>query len=371
ICQDGRITAVAATAVIPNGCPSIDLQGLHVYPGLIDAGTTVGLTEIGKVAETHDFAEVGQFQPDLQAGVAINPDSELIPVARTGGITTALIRPTGGVIAGQASIMQLAGWTAPEMVRVLSAGLQIHWPGVHDNAEQFQQLRRWIKDARIYDSARSAAPEAGGIPRLVDPRYEALRPYVRGERPIFIEAHSLQHLSEALKFAKLEKLNIVLCGATDAWKLAAEIHAAEIPVIVGPVMRAPISEHDPFDAPYANPGRLHEAGVRFCIRSDNAANSRNAPFEAGMAVAYGLPEEAALRSVTLSAAETLGIADECGSISVGKKADLVILDGSPLQVTSQVKGVVVAGKPFRPESRQTRLYEKYRQRLHPHAAAMP
>lgn len=363
LCDGGKIVAVGTDIELPADCPVIDVSGLQVYPGLIDSGTTLGLTEIGKVVETHDYDETGAFQPDLQAGVAINPDSELIPVTRAGGITTAFIRPTTGVIAGQASVMQLAGWTAPEMVRVLNAGLQINWPGYHDNREQFDQLRDWLKAARVYDAARQAPVGEGEPSALVDPRYEALRPYVRGELPLFIEAHSRQHLSEALAFARQEKLRIVLCGASDAWKLASEIQTADVPVIVGPTMRAPMSDFDPFDATYANPGRLHEAGVRFCIRSDNASNSRNAPFEAGMAVAYGLPAEAALRSVTLSAAEILGIAGQTGSITPGKLADLVILDGSPLQVTSQVKGVVIAGQPFRPESRQTRLAEKYQQRL--------
>lgn len=361
--EDGQISRVGNEPAIPADIPVINLQGLHVYPGLIDAGTTVGITEIGKVVETHDYDETGLFQPDLRAGVAINPDSELIPVARAGGITTAMIRPTSGIISGQSSVMQLAGWTAPEMVLVDACGLQVHWPTGKDNKDQIQQLRDWLKEARVYDAARSAAADAGGIDRLVDPRYEALRPYVCGEKPIFIEAQTHQSLSEALQFAQLEKVKIVLCGASDAWKIAAELKTREIPVIVGPVMREPTSEFDPYDATYANPGHLHDAGVKFAIRSDNAANSRNAPFEAGIAVAFGLPEEAALRSVTLSAAEILGIADQCGSITPGKRADLVILDGSPLQVTSQVKGVIIAGQPFQPESRQTRLYEKYRQRV--------
>jgi imidazolonepropionase-like amidohydrolase len=361
--ENGRIVSVAPGESVPDGWPVVRLDGLHVYPGLIDAGTTVGLTEIGKVVETHDFAETGGFQPDLRAGVAINPDSELIPVARAGGITAALIRPTGGVITGQASVMQLGGWTAPEMVLVDAAGLVINWPGAHDRKESFEQLREWFRSARVYDAARTAAADAGGLDRLVDPRYEALRPYLNRQKRVLIEAHSRQHIAEALKFAELEKLDITITGGTDAWKLAKELKAADVPVIVGPVMRDPLDEFDPFDAPYANPGRLHEAGVRFCIRSDNAANSRNAPFEAGMAVAYGLPEEVGLRSVTLSAAEILGIADQTGSLKDGLRADLVILDGSPLQVTSQVKGVVIAGKPYRPTSRQTEFYDKYRRRL--------
>jgi imidazolonepropionase-like amidohydrolase len=359
--ENGKIASIAAGETVPEGWTAVRVDGLQLYPGLIDAGTTVGLTEIGKVAETHDFAETGLFQPDLVAGVAINPDSELIPVARAGGITTALIRPTGGVICGQASIMQTAGWTAPEMVLVNSVGMQIHWPGVKENAGQIEQLREWLQAARRYEAARTAQPPTA----TVDPRYEALRPIIRGERPLLVEAETHQHLAEVLKFAELEQVKVILCGATDAWKMADELKRRDVAVIVGPVMRKPIEEYDPFDAPYANAGRLHEAGVRFCIRSNNAANSRNAPFEAGMAVAYGLPAEAALRSITLGAAEILGIADRCGSLTAGKRADLVILDGSPLQVTAQVKGVIVAGQPHRPESRQTRLYEKYRARLQP------
>lgn len=363
----GRITGVTEENAAPDGYAAVHVEGLHVFPGLIDAGTQVGLTEIGKVVETHDFAETGSFQPDLRAGVAINPDSELIPVTRAGGVTAALIRPTGGVMSGQASVMQTAGWTAPDMVLVDAAGLQINWPSARDRKEQFEQLRSWLHAAKDYDAARSA----GGNDRLADPRYEALRPYVRGEKPVFIEAESEQHLAEALQFAQQEKLKIILCGATDAWKVADRIKKQNIPVIVGQVMRKPIEEYDPFDAPYANPGRLHEAGVAFCIRSNNPANSRNVAFEAGMAVAYGLPPEVGLRSVTLSAAEVLGIADRCGSITTGKRADLVILDGSPLQVTSQIKGVVVGGKPFAPESRQTQLHEKYRRRLHEMQAPPP
>ncbi|MEO1997212.1 MAG: amidohydrolase family protein, partial [Planctomycetaceae bacterium] len=147
------------------------------------------------------------------------------------------------------------------------------------------------------------------------------------------------------------------------WKVAQQLKTRDIAVIVGPVMRAPIQSWDPSDAPYANPGRLYEAGVRFCIRSDNSSNSRNAPFEAAMAVAFGLPEAEALKSVTLGAAQVLGIDKQVGSLEVGKRANLVILDGSPLQITSQVKGVFVAGRPFRPVSRQTRFYNRYRKRL--------
>jgi imidazolonepropionase-like amidohydrolase len=180
---------------------------------------------------------------------------------------------------------------------------------------------------------------------------------------VLIEAHSRQAIVEAIEFAEAQKLTPIITGGTNAWKVAQQLKTRDIAVIVGPVMRAPIQSWDPSDAPYANPGRLYEAGVRFCIRSDNSANSRNAPFEAAMAVAFGLPEDEALKSVTLGAAQVLGIDKQVGSLEVGKRANLVILDGSPLQITSQVKGVFVAGRPFRPVSRQTRFYNRYRKRL--------
>ncbi len=365
IVEDGRITAIGEEVKVPTGARVIDGSGLHVTPGLIDAGTTLGLIEIRKVQETHDYAEGGLLQPDLRAGVAVNPDSELFPVARAGGITMALIRPTGGVISGQASLIRLAGWTAPEMTEQLEAGLQIIWPRGSSAKSQIKALKELLELGRIYQAAREAAKDDESAPGpIVDPRMEALLPYLKRERPVFIEADSRQRIAEALLFAEEENLRIVITGGTDAWKLAEELKAREVPVIVGPVMTAPQESHDPFDAPYANAGRLHAAGVKFCIRSDNASNSRNAPFEAAMAVAWGLPEAIGLRAVTLSAAEILGVAEEVGSLTVGKRANLVIADGSPLQITSQIKGVFIDGVPYPPVSRQTRFYERYRGRLH-------
>ncbi len=405
--EGGQIAAVgSATLAIPEGYAVLEATGLHVYPGLIDAGTAVGLIEIAKVRETSDLSEIGQFQPDLRAGIAINPDSELIPVARAGGITSVLALPSGGanmtgagrssasgVITGQASVVQLAGWTMPEMVQNMEAGLHINWPGGKERKQPVEELKRWLKEARLYEVGRSlrgrnqesevrsqkeevekpvdaAAPPAinpqpSTINQITDPRYEALLPYVRGEKTVFIEADTKQEIVEALKFAEQEKLKIVLCGVTDGWKVADQIKAAGVPVIVGPVMRKPVEEYDPFDAPYANAGRLHEAGVKLCFRSDTASNSRNVPFEAAQAVAYGLPADVALRSVTLTSAEILGTADRIGSVTVGKQANLILTDGSPLQLTTQIKGILIQGQPFQPESRQTRFYEKYRARLKP------
>ena len=361
--RDGKITAMGKQIALHQDIKIVNARGLHVYPGMIDAGTTLGLVEINKVSETHDYSESGNYHPDLRAGIAINPDSELLPVARAGGITTILVRPTGGIIAGQSSLVKLEGWTAPEMVTNYEAGLQINWPTGGDAKKRIDELKDFLKEARLYLKLRKQSAENNQTGPITDPRYESLKPYLNRTKPTFIEANNRKQIAEALLFAEEENLKMILTGGGDAWKLASELKARNIPVIIGPVLRSPVESYDPFDAPYANPGRLYAAGVKFCIRSQRAYNSRNAPFEAAMAVAYGLPEAEALKAVTLSAAQILGVDNNIGSLAVGKQATLIITDGSPLQQTTHIKGIFINGKPFAPESRQTRFYERYRKRL--------
>ncbi len=361
IIADGKFVAVGKDVEITEGAAVIDVTGFELYPGLIDSGTTVGINEIRQVGVTQDFAESGTMQPDVRAGTAVNVDSELIPVARAGGVTTAFLRPAGMTVSGQYSLMQTSGWTSEEMVLDYEAGLSLDWP---QDEKRVAALKELLKEARLYDAIRSQ-PDGERPDVIQDPRYEALRPYLHGEKRVFIEADSRKAIAEALLFAEEEKLKIVITGGTDAWKLADELKTRDVPVIVGPTMRSPTDGWDPFDAPYTNPARLHEAGVLFCIRSDNASNSRNVSFEAGIAVAYGLPEEEALKAITLNAARVLGVEESLGSITTGKTANLIITDGSPLQHTTQIKGVFVAGRPHAPESKQTRLYERYLQRLEP------
>lgn len=365
-----HIAAVGADVAIPADVPVVDLTGFEIYPGLIDAGSILGLQEIGSLRETRDFSEGGPFQPDLRAGVGVNPDSELIPVARAGGITTTLVRPAGGLISGQSSLMQLAGWTVPEMIRDYEAALQISWPQGNDTQGAIEQLTKYLGEARTYIALRDKSKAAQVALPIADPRFEALEPYLAKRKKVHIEANSRRQIVEALQFAEKEQLAIVITGGQEAWKLAPELKRREVPVILGSIMEVPSEEYDTFDASYANAGRLFEAGVLFCIRSNasgtagfSASNARNAPFEAGVSVAYGLPEQEALRSVTLNAARILGVEQQLGSLAAGKIANFVVTDGTPLQPATQYRGVFINGKFHAPESRQTRFYQRYRARL--------
>jgi imidazolonepropionase-like amidohydrolase len=379
VIEQGRIRAVGqnGSVLIPPQAAIIPAEGLHLYPGMIDAGTILGLAELDSARETQDYREGGDFQPDLRAGVAVNPDSELIPVTRANGVTTVVVRPTGGVVAGQGALINLAGWTPREMTIVDPLALYIEFPaaprfslGDRDSSaftgrglakkqreEKIRRLKDLFAQALTYDEGR----KKGAGP--ANPRLDALVPYARGQKPVVIQAYRKAEITEALKLADELKLKMILSGATDAWRVADELKKRDIPVIVGPVMSLPADRDEPFDAAYSNAAKLHSAGVRFCIRTSGSSNTRNLPYEAAMTVAYGLPADEGLKAVTLSPAQILGVGDQLGTIDVGKRANLVLTTGDLLQVSSQVQAVFIDGKPLEPTSKQTRLYDRYRDRL--------
>lgn len=389
----GKITQVIRQP-LPGGIhPStrvIDVSGLHIYPGMIDAGTVLGLVEIDSARETNDSRDGGDFQPDLRASIGINPDSELIPVTRANGVTTAVTRPTGSLVPGQGALINLAGWVPAEMVVIDPISLHIEYPGAPTfrgfgpglpggdeespslrwrRDEKLNRLKELFETARRYDAAKKA-----GLNPVANPRLESLLPYARGEKPVVISADRKADILGALKLADDLKVKAVLAGGIEAWKVAGELKRRNVPVILGPVMAIPREAGERYDAAYASAAKLYEAGVTFCIRSAGSNNARNLPYEAAMAVAHGLPPEEGLKAVTLYPAEILGVADKFGTVEGGKRANLVIANGDVLQASTQVLGVFVDGRPYEPTSKQTRLYDKYRKRLDeakPGAAAGP
>lgn len=365
----------------PADAREVDCTGLHLYPGMIDAGTVLGLVEIDSARETNDSRDGGDFQPDLRASVGINPDSELIPVTRANGVTTALTRPTGSLLPGQGSLINLAGWVPAEMVVVDSLTLHIEYPseptvrGFNANPnvafesgnstaarfrreEKLTKLKELFETARRYDAAKKA-----GLPSQVNPRLESLIPYVRGEKPVVFAADRKADILGALKLADELKVKPIISGGLEGWKVADELKKRNVPVILGPVMSLPREMGEKYDAPMVAAAKLYEAGVRFCIRSPGSHNARNLPYEAAMAVSYGLPPEEGLKAVTLYPAEILGVADKFGTIEVGKRANLVIANGDVLQASTQVLSVFIEGRPYEPTSKQTRLFDKYEKRL--------
>ncbi|HLY08177.1 MAG TPA: amidohydrolase family protein [Planctomycetota bacterium] len=363
VMADGKIVSLYHVPGGPTGPPMIDATGLHVYPGMIDAHTSIGLSEIGSIAGTRDQSEIGLLQPDLRALSAVNPNSDLIEVTRANGITSALSRPSGGWISGQGAAIRLAGWTPAEMAIKEVCSLHVAIPRrPHDgdkpgdkkaDAEQpLKSIRAMFEDAKRYD------------PAVPDPRLEALQPYLRGELPVLFEADSIPQIRDALKLAADFGLKPVISGGEEAWKVAGLLAEKKVPVILAGVMGIPGESHDPADAQASSAAILAASGVRVAISSaeDYHGGARNTPYHAAWAAAHGLDRDLALKAVTLYPAEILGIADRVGSIDVGKDADLIVTTGDPLEVLTDVVYEFIAGTPVSLESKHTRLYDKFKER---------
>jgi len=383
----GHIAAVGPDVTVPAGATVIDGAGKTVYPGLIDGLTTLGLTEIGSVAGSVDVREVGDVNPHAEAWIAVHPHSELIPVARANGLTVALTAPEGGLISGQSALIRLTGST-PDALRLRApAAMHMVYPSGRpafdftrmfeppeektfeerqkDKKKQQQQslerLARLLEEAKVYAAAVEAA-RAGKAP-LPDPDLAraALAPAARGELPVVMRADAEDDIRGAVAFAAEHGLKLIVAGGLEAWRCAELLAEKQVPVLVQ-VDRLPRRDADPYDAAYANAAKLHAAGAPFAIVSDDASNARNLPYEAAMAMAFGLPRETALRAITLAPAEIFGVADQIGSIEPGKAANLVVTNGDILDHRTAVTHVLIDGVPQSLETRHTRLYEQFKLR---------
>ena len=386
VIADGKIAAVGANVAVPAGARTIDATGHVVYPGMMDAGTSMGLSEIPQgAASTVDVSEVGSFNPNAQAFYGINPHSAHVGVTRVVGITHVLSKPSGGIISGTAAIMNLAGWTAPEMQVVPKAAIVINLPrsgfagrgfggfgaqqqGSTQDAQrlrdrQMDSLRTMLRDAEAYGKAIDAADRDRTLRVKRDVVLAALVQAVRGQMPVIFTADRANDIRSAVAFAKEMKLKPVILGGSDAWQIAAFLRENDVPVIVTSVMQLPRREDDPYDVNYASPAKLQAAGVRFAITSgDEGAEARNLPYTAGMAASFGLPKAEALKSVTLYPAQILGVADKFGSIEVGKVANLVVTDGDLLEAKTNTKYLFIDGRPVPLSTKHTELNELFKDR---------
>ena len=386
VIRDGKIAAVGADVAVPEGAQVIDGSGLDVYPGMFDPVTQIGLEEVGAVKATVDTVETGEFNPDVTAATAFNADSAHVDVTRAAGITEVLTVPgaLGGfgggnsTIGGNASAVNLGGWNINDMVIDRHAAMELTWPSISTGSfdlttftfrqlpfdeakKQYQKKIDGLSD--LLDQARhyAEAMQSGAADFKRDLKLEALAPVVGSKEPLLVVAFSARDIRNAVEFCEKQKVRMILAGASEAWKTVDLLKKDNIPVIIGPVLSMPQSEDDPYDSEYAMPSKLYSAGVKIAFGSFNTSMSRRLPQMAGTSVGYGLPQEEAVKAVTLNAAQMLGIND-LGTIESGKVANIVVTNGDLLELRTQVKYLFIQGQLTSLANKQLDLYNRYSKR---------
>ena len=379
----GRIIAVGSEVIPPDGAKVIDAAGKHLYPGMIESATSLGLVEIDAVRATNDKQESGPLNPNVRAQVAVNPDSELIPVARTNGVLLAHVVPGGELFCGTSAVIRLDGWTWEQMTRLAPAGLILQWPrmvfasGQMDEEAYKKQIESRDRQLRLIESTITSARDyqrlvsAGGRVDF-DVRLSSMSGLVAGDVPLHVVADEAAAIEAACDLARREKFELVIVGGRDAADCVDAIKSAGASVIITGTHRLPGSPDRPYDEAFTLPKRLQDAGIRFAISGAGprgwASNVRNLPYHAGTAASFGLDREDALRAITLWPAQILGIDKDFGSIEVGKSATMFIADGDILEMASNVKVAFIDGREIDLSNKQTALAAKYRERLRQSAA---
>lgn len=386
VIHEGKIAAVGAGVPIPAGAQVIDAKGLQVYPGLFDPVTQMGLSEIGAVNATVDTTETGPFNPDVTAATAILPSSAHIPVTRASGITEVIAAPASGgfdtrnatnLVGGQASAIHLAGWTAEEMLINKRAAMVVDWPGIETRSfdistftnkekpfadakkeydKQVNDLADYIEQARHY----AQALQSSGSPGFQrDVKLEAMVPVIRGEMPLLVFADKARQIRDAVEFCDKQKLRMILAGGIEAWKEKDLLRSKSVPVILKPTLGEPLEEDDGYDRLLTQPEELRAAGIKIAFGSFDNSFARRLGQNAANAVAHGLPYEEGLKAVTLYPAQMFGLDAQLGTVETGKTANLIVTNGDPLDVTTDVRYLFIKGQLTSTDNKQKALYEKY------------
>ena len=382
--DNGKITHVGEFIAPQVGTEVIDLEGKHVYPGFIAAVSGIGLVEINAVDVTNDHSERGDFNPNVRANVAYNPDSEIIPTTRSNGVLIANVVPASGLVSGQSSIMMMDGWTWENATLSHPSGLHINWPQmgtrtlgrfgrsvpikkqIERRNKSLKALDDMMKESRAYARLRQTKSRSAENYHNEDLRLESMIPYVQGKLPIYVHANEVRQIEAAVHWSKRQDVNIIIVGGKDAWRTTNLLRKNKVPVIYEGVTALPNRRFEDYDQAYKGPALLHEAGVQFCIASSGSAGGayrvRNLPNQAAMAAAYGLPKDEALRSITLSAAEILGIDKQVGSLESGKDATLFISNGDPLEIRTNILQAYIQGRKVDMGDRHKMLFHKYQEK---------
>jgi imidazolonepropionase-like amidohydrolase len=386
VIRDGKIAAVGTNVDIPSGAQVIDGKGLQVYPGLFDPVTQIGLSEISAVSATVDTSETGAFNPDAVAADAILPSSEHIPVTRAAGITEVLAVPASGgfdsgrssdILGGQASAIHLTGWTINDMLIKKSVAMVLDWPKIETQSfdfatfsrkskpfaeakqeyeKQVNELSDWLDNARHYAQAWG---HGGPAEYQRDLKLEALVPVVRGELPVLVFAQRARDIRNAVEFCDKQKLKMILAGGAEAYKVKELLRSKSIPVILQPTLTEPLNEDDPYDRSLTQPAELADARVKIAFGSFDNSFARRLGQQAANAVAYGLPYDEALKAVTLYPAQIFGLADQIGTLETGKIANVIVTNGDPLELTTDVRYLFIKGQLTSSDNKHKSLYDKY------------
>lgn len=370
----GKITFIQDVSTIRLNSAESDIikaDGKHIYPGFIVPNTTLGLTEIESVRATNDFREVGSLNPNVRSIIAFNTDSRIIPTIRTNGVLMAQVTPRGGLISGQSSVVHLDAWNWEDAIVAEDDALHLNWPNRYTRsgwwaepgstttndkyAEQVQAAKEFFSKAKAY--AVSTAEEK-------NLRLEAIKGLFNGTKRLFVHVDEAKSITESvLLLQEWGVKNVVIVNGSEAWRVADFLSQKKIPVVLRRMHELPYSEDDAYDQPYKNATILHKAGVKFCLNYEGdmeAMGARNLPFTAGTAVAFGLPYEEAVRAISLSAAEILGIDKRCGSIATGKDATLFISAGDALDMrTNRVEMALIEGRKIDLNNHQSELFKKF------------
>jgi imidazolonepropionase-like amidohydrolase len=392
IIRDGKIAAVGGQVEVPSDAQVINAEGLQIYPGLFDPITQMGLREIGAVSATVDSTETGNYNPDAVAATAVSPSSEHIPVTRAAGITEVLAVPASGgldsfgstgVIGGQASAIHLAGWTIDDMQLKKSVAMVLNWPEIQTRTfdfttfsrkdkpyteakqeydKQVNELGDWMERARHYAQAMG---HGGPSDYNRDLKLEALVPVVRGQLPLLVFADRAREIRNAIEFCDKQKLKMILAGGEESYKVKDMLRSRSIPVILRPVLTSPPDEDDAYDRLLSQPAELSAAGVKFAFGSFDNSFARRLGQNAANAVAYGLPYDEALKAVSLYPAQIFDLAGQVGTLETGKIANVIVTNGDPLELTTDVRYLFIRGQLTSLDNRHKRLYEKYSARPKP------
>jgi imidazolonepropionase-like amidohydrolase len=375
----GKITAVGdqGHVQIPKNAQVVDVKGMTVYPGLIDSETHLGLVEIGSDRYSSDLVEPSsEIMPHMHVYDAFHAESEHFPIVRINGITNAIVAPESlDTLPGQDIFIQLAGRTRDEMILKRDIALPLNFGaeqrrrggqgggggGSHFPSTRMgliSELRQTFLDTQHYVAEQEAAQKKGDKSFKRDLKLEALIPYLKGERPVVIGAYESHDVETIMALAQEFHLKVVLNHVTHSQEILDEIAAYKVPVVFGSIFDFPRA-NERYDAVYSMPAELVKRGVKLAFSSPGTEFTRNLPYVAGYAVAFGLPYDEALKAITLNPAEIWGVADQLGSLDVGKTANVVVANGDPLDVRTDIKQVYIQGSPIPMESRQTKLRDEY------------